>query len=356
MAVNIDRIYQNVLAMANKEQRGYITPQEFNLYADQAQIDIFERYFHDIRQAETRMEGDMEFSSAVNILDEKISVFRNFDTTIYATSFDGKMTLPSDLYRLESISYYTDHNFLSMFTTNQVVTTDTQTSGFVGARSIKIELEEVKKKDISNLITDLTRPTRRRPVFVRLNNSTVQVYPHTRNYNFSAFMGPGQYFSWNTSGTNVTLNTSSYDVVFDAGYQDLLLINALYQASGTWPKIIGTGIPNDTLVTNISLGATNKVTINKLPTQAGASLAYFAAGNTKCDYIRRPTTPNWGYTEINGAALYNSANSTDFELHESEESALVVKILLLAGITLKDNNVIQIGAAEEGKIIQSQKQ
>ena len=31
MAVSIDTVYQRVLTLANKEQRGYITPQEFNL-------------------------------------------------------------------------------------------------------------------------------------------------------------------------------------------------------------------------------------------------------------------------------------------------------------------------------------
>ena len=48
--VNIDTVYQKVLAFANKEQRGYITPQEFNLFADQAQMEIFEQYFYDINQ------------------------------------------------------------------------------------------------------------------------------------------------------------------------------------------------------------------------------------------------------------------------------------------------------------------
>ena len=38
MAVSVDRVYQKVLALANKEQRGYITPQEFNLFADHAQM------------------------------------------------------------------------------------------------------------------------------------------------------------------------------------------------------------------------------------------------------------------------------------------------------------------------------
>ena len=40
MAVSIDTVYQTVLALANKEQRGYITPQEFNLFANQVQLEI----------------------------------------------------------------------------------------------------------------------------------------------------------------------------------------------------------------------------------------------------------------------------------------------------------------------------
>lgn len=46
MAISIDTVYQRVLAIANKEQRGYITPQEFNLLANQAQMSIFESYFY----------------------------------------------------------------------------------------------------------------------------------------------------------------------------------------------------------------------------------------------------------------------------------------------------------------------
>ena len=50
MAVSIDSVYQKVLALANKEQRGYITPLEFNLLANQAQDIIFEQYFYEIKQ------------------------------------------------------------------------------------------------------------------------------------------------------------------------------------------------------------------------------------------------------------------------------------------------------------------
>ena len=63
--------------------------------------------------------------------------------------------------------------------------------------------------------------------------------------------------------------------------------------------------------------------------------------------MSRPTDVSWNYTEINGAALYNSASSVDFELHESEENTLVIKILALAGISIKDPQLMQVAMAKE---------
>ena len=63
MAVNVDTVYQKVLAIANKEQRGYITPQEFNLFANQAQLDIFERYFYDMSGVDKGLENDTEYAN-----------------------------------------------------------------------------------------------------------------------------------------------------------------------------------------------------------------------------------------------------------------------------------------------------
>ena len=69
--VSVDAVYQKVLAIANKEQRGYITPQEFNLFADHAQKDIFRQYFYDIEQFERIAGNDI-----VELLDQKISIFQ----------------------------------------------------------------------------------------------------------------------------------------------------------------------------------------------------------------------------------------------------------------------------------------
>ena len=73
--VDIDTVYQKVLAFANKEQRGYITPQEFNLYADQAQKEIFEQYFYDLEQYNRLQAKKEEYVDAINRLNEKINIF-----------------------------------------------------------------------------------------------------------------------------------------------------------------------------------------------------------------------------------------------------------------------------------------
>ena len=42
----INEVRNTVLSILAKDNRGYITPLEFNLYAKQAQLDVFERYIY----------------------------------------------------------------------------------------------------------------------------------------------------------------------------------------------------------------------------------------------------------------------------------------------------------------------
>ena len=76
------------------------------------------------------------------------------------------------------------------------------------------------------------------------------------------------------------------------------------------------------------------------------------------DYIQSPRPVNWTYVVVGEKALYNdtSADNQDFDLHPSEETELVLKILTLAGITLKDPNLYSAAAGEDGKNTQQEKQ
>ena len=133
--VRIDDVYQRVLALANKEQRGYITPQEFNLFANHAQKEIFEQYFYELNQF-LRVHGNSEeYSDIIDNIREKISIFERTATS------GNPITLGTE-YRLGTI--YTD-DF--------------------------IEVQEVKPNELIYLNkSPLLRPTDNRPVYTRQNN------------------------------------------------------------------------------------------------------------------------------------------------------------------------------------------
>jgi len=97
--VRIDDVYQKVLAIANKEQRGYITPQEFNLFADHAQMSIFEQYFYDKNQFARRATEN----STIELLEQKIQIFES-NPEFFSSGDD----LPEDTYQIDSVSIVLD--------------------------------------------------------------------------------------------------------------------------------------------------------------------------------------------------------------------------------------------------------
>ena len=231
--INIDTIYQRVLALTNKEQRGYVTPLEFNLLANQAQSDIFEQYFYDINQLALIDDVGAEYSDAMDTIDEKIAIF---ETSAPLTGGAGILNLPIDLYRLGVVKY-------GSWAFNQV------------------EVEKVGSKEWLYMNkSPLARPSRKRPVYIRSGN-TISV-------------------------------------------------------------IVGLGA-----VTN----------------------------NVSCDYVRRPIPVEWGYNVVVDKALYNAGSSTDFELHGSEETKLVIKILELAGVVINKPGLVSIAAQKEASKLQQEK-
>jgi len=234
MAVSVDTVYQRVLTLANKEQRGYITPQEFNLLANQVQRDILEQYFYDINQQSRQHGNDTEYSDMLSILQEKLSELevRLIGQTAINGIYDHRLI--QDLYKLGSVHVLHPTN-------NQWV-----------------EIEQVNNNEwLSMESAPLTRPTLARPIYVNRQDG-LNIYPNT---------------------------------------------------------------------------------IKKL----------------RISYIRQLATVQWAYVVVNDKALYNDNISVDFELHASEESGLVYRILTLAGIVIKNPELSQAGAQLEGLQIQQEK-
>ena len=76
MAINVNEVYKTVLLILNKEQRGYITPDEFNKTGTQVQLEIFEKYFEDLNQNLRIRQDETEYADRVKNVDGKISIFK----------------------------------------------------------------------------------------------------------------------------------------------------------------------------------------------------------------------------------------------------------------------------------------
>ena len=76
---------------------------------------------------------------------------------------------------------------------------------------------------------------------------------------------------------------------------------------------------------------------------------------TRIIYFIKPLKPRFGYVVVNGEALYNPQNSTNFQLHPSEEELVVFKILELAGVTIAKPDLVNIASQEQAEIKTQQK-
>lgn len=159
MAISVDTVYQRVLGILNKEQRGYITPQEFNLLANQAQLDIFEQYFYDINQFDRIHGNSTEYSDMLTLLNEKINLFEVTSPMYYGgTNFP----LPNNLYRLGTIIY-----------------TNTTTNPFGVILNEDIEVERINQNEFLYINSSpLTKPKNNRPIYTA-NSDGIKVYGDT---------------------------------------------------------------------------------------------------------------------------------------------------------------------------------
>ena len=101
MAISVDTVYQRVLAIANKEQRGYITPQEFNLMANQAQMSILQSYFYDKNQRdrlEPIRDPETDETDISELIDRKLFPFKESLPVTSGHTFPATTTVSSVTY------------------------------------------------------------------------------------------------------------------------------------------------------------------------------------------------------------------------------------------------------------------
>jgi len=239
MAINVDTVYKTVLLLLNKEQRGYMTPTEFNSVATQVQLEMFEKYFEDLNQQLRVPQADVDYADRIASIDEKIAVFKTFGAAVYDNT-----TTPSTPY------FYLQQN------NDPVILYKVGAIAYTPAIGYPVELERLQRNTFYNIEkSNLTRSTKSFPTYLYENNK--------------------------------------------------IFVN---------PKTI-----------------TNSLEVS---------------------YVRKPKDVVWNFTPGTlGQYVFNSTTavtnpSIDFELMISEQTTVILRILLYAGLIIKDPTVIQVAAQQ----------
>lgn len=156
----INQVYTTVLAILNKDNRGYVSPLEFNLYSELAQIAIFEEMFHKYSRSLVKQNSRMynsEFSDIPKHIREAFDVFvKEASVTIIPTTPLYQYTV-TDFYKGIKLERYFDDD---LFTNRR-------------------EIEEVSKLEINRLVNNnLTLPTDEYPVYFGIDGK-YRIFPES---------------------------------------------------------------------------------------------------------------------------------------------------------------------------------
>ncbi len=250
MAINVDTVYKTVLLILNKEQRGYITPDEFNKTATQVQLDIFEQYFDDLNQQLRVPQADYDYADRQMSIDEKISYFKMQGNCVFSSS-DNSWGLPVEASgsSVFQVKYGTEN-----LGVDQVYFYRLGTITYIPLTGYPVELQRLQRSDFYTIDkSPLTRPTEEYPCY-------------------------------------------------------------LYEGNKLYVK-----------PTTISADSTLEASM-----------------------IRKPLNINWGFQTNGpgGSYIWDPSTSQNFELEQSEQVNVILRILQYSGIVIRDPQIIQAASAE----------
>tara|TARA_R110002074_G_scaffold366157_1_gene540046 strand:+ start:754 stop:1491 length:738 start_codon:yes stop_codon:yes gene_type:complete len=155
---SVREVYNALKDIANKEERGFVTPQEFNSFAPIAQTNIYNKMFSDFTKAETLRKRNLDSArdkSMLKQLKEDLSIFSKSSVISRATS-NVNFVKPDDLGRIISLSTY--GNIMLDVTT-----------------SSPIDVVYDEDKFSYMMASTLSKPSESRPV--AFLDSEIRVYP-----------------------------------------------------------------------------------------------------------------------------------------------------------------------------------
>ena len=294
MAINVDKVYKTVLLIINKEQRGYLTPDEFNKIATQVQLEIFESYFETLNQQIRLPQNESEYGDRYKTVQEKLDIFKVLGNATYVASNPNYFNTP-----------------------NSGVASGTQTFATVNNQT-------------AYTLTTITQ--------AQVEDSNVVVT-----------LNGVAYTNYNITGGTFNLTAGS----IAAG--STLLITLYPQDFYKLGTVLYKDDKEVQCVERNELAQMNMSTITK-PSEYFPVYVYedkkiiiypqTINSNVSVTYVRKPSDVMWNFTSPTGYYVWDPTTSVDFELDVSEQSTVILEVLKYAGVTIKDPAIVQAAAQE----------
>ena len=320
MASIINTVRATVLSIANKNNYGYITPNDFNLYAKQAQLDIFEDYFYQYNSWIVKQNARVSGSNYADIIKGLVEVIDSFSSTkgLINTGIN-LFDLPSDYYLIDKINYYPNLTATGTLTFGSTLNT------LIDATATFINGGQVAP---GQLIVNTTGGGiySGGSAFVVSVDSNTQLTISTNDF-FTGLFGATSYAILSTKGITEIERVSQNKIFY-------LNSSPLTTPGLSFPAYVLGG------ANNINTGNTITVYPESITT----------AGTVVSQYIRYPKDPNWTYATLAaGEPLFDESavDYQDFELPLSDQVNLINKILQYAGMSIREISLTQFGQAQE---------
>jgi len=333
MAINVNKVYKSVLSILNKEQRGYLTPYEFNNLARQAQLEMLDGLFYQYNQflnVENFNRTNEGYADLAEKIHEQIDVHYKNHSFVVSSDYNtttGVANLPSDVFKVLDIT----------------------------SKSKSIQLEKVNKNRIPYLTSSkLTAPSSTFPIYYETGASgsiasTIITNPaNLSGLEISYIAKPEDPRFGYTIDTNY--GTEIYDanpyveggIILGSRGTGIVSTNS---SSATTSASVTVGTTSGVTTSGSGTGAVINLTIDSNAVTA-VSVTSVGSGFELGDTITIDTTLVGGTTDIvltlRVQDLYETTNqgSTDFTLHQSLETDLILGILGYAGLIIKDPSVV----------------
>jgi hypothetical protein len=305
----INEVRNTVLSVLNKNNYGYISPSDFNLFATNAQMEIFEDYFSNYNKA-INMENTRSAGSDYAEVEGPIAeTLEGFLVTKFLSHVAGNIYSVPSLTTTGDTAYYILKMLCRTKTLVSGLTTSFLNNGLIDSTA-----------------TFLSDGLTAGDVVVNENTGAVSTIAQI------------------VSNTTLILNSN----IIVAGQNYIIYSKAVKEAE----KV---SVGKITMLNNSLLTQPN----NMFPSytlEADKIKIYpetiNAKGKVECIYFRHPKLPKWTYVSLsNGEPIFDQSQPDyqDFELPIEDNYRLVMKILQYCGISIRETEVAAFAIGQQNQ-------